>query len=148
MSGGKGNDIYFVDSTFDVVREEKDAGIDEIRANVDFVIAAEGNSTENLTLLGTDDISGSGNALNNVITGNSGDNGLSGGAGNDTLNGGDGNDTLDGGAGNDQMAGGNGHDIYIVDSAKDVVIEAANQGNGDVVRSSVSLTLGAQISKH
>ena len=45
-------------------------------------------SVENLTLLGTGNINGTGNALNNVITGNAGANVLNGGGGNDTLYGG------------------------------------------------------------
>ena len=47
-----------------------------------------------LTLLGTDDLSGTGNALANVIAGNKGANLIDGGAGADTLTGGAGNDTF------------------------------------------------------
>ncbi|QLA20092.1 beta strand repeat-containing protein [Desulfolutivibrio sulfoxidireducens] len=73
----------------------------------------------NLTLTGTANINGTGNAANNTIIGNSGKNVLSGldgndslagGAGNDTLSGGNGNDTLDGGTGNDSLNGGAGVD--------------------------------------
>ena len=51
-------------------------------------------AVENLTLLGTGDINGTGNALNNIITGNAGSNVLNGAAGNDTLTGGAGNDAF------------------------------------------------------
>ena len=44
-------------------------------------------SVENLTLLGTGNINGTGNALNNVITGNAGTNVLNGGAGADNMRG-------------------------------------------------------------
>ncbi|HUL09509.1 MAG TPA: CAP domain-containing protein, partial [Candidatus Acidoferrum sp.] len=47
-----------------------------------------------LTLLGTEDLSGTGNALANVIEGNKGANLIDGGAGADTLTGGAGNDTF------------------------------------------------------
>jgi Ca2+-binding RTX toxin-like protein len=47
-----------------------------------------------LTLLGTDDLSGTGNALANVIAGNKGANLIDGGTGADTLTGGLGNDTF------------------------------------------------------
>jgi Ca2+-binding RTX toxin-like protein len=56
---------------------------------------------ENLTLTGTGNISGEGNALNNVITGNVGDNALSGLAGDDTFIGSAGVDNIDGGADTD-----------------------------------------------
>ncbi len=48
---------------------------------------------ENLTLLGTANINGTGNNSANIITGNTGNNSLNGGGGNDTLNGLGGNDT-------------------------------------------------------
>ncbi|HTO60355.1 MAG TPA: CAP domain-containing protein, partial [Bradyrhizobium sp.] len=47
-----------------------------------------------LTLLGTENLSGTGNALANVIEGNKGSNTIDGGAGADTLTGGGGNDTF------------------------------------------------------
>lgn len=52
--------------------------------------------------------------------------------GNDTMSGAAGDDTLDGGAGNDSLVGGAGDDVYVVDSALDVVVEAANAGNDTV----------------
>lgn len=48
--------------------------------------------------------------------------------GNDSLAGLGGADTLDGGVGADTMAGGAGDDLYIVNSATDLVIEAAGEG--------------------
>jgi len=120
MSGGLGNDVYVVDSTGDVVSEAANGGTDLVRS---FVSRSLGVNQENLTLLGASSINGSGNADNNVLTGNAAAN------------------TLNGLAGNDTMAGGGGNDIYVVDSAGDIVSEAAN-GGIDLVRSFVTRTLG------
>ncbi|MCW5733123.1 MAG: hypothetical protein KIS73_03320 [Enhydrobacter sp.] len=57
--------------------------------------------------------SGTGNALNNVISGNSGDNELSGLAGDDTIAGADGNDTIEGGEGTDTLSGDAGDDVFV-----------------------------------
>ena len=88
----------------------------------------------NLTLTGVNNINGTGNAANNIITGNSGNNKLTGLAGNDTLIGGLGNDTL---------IGGLGDDTYVVDSG-DIVTESANQGT-DLVQSSINYTLTGNV---
>ena len=62
---------------------------------------------------------------NDSIAGLGGNDSIDGGAGNDSLLGGDGADSLDGGIGDDTMLGGKGSDFYHVDSAKDLVVEAA-----------------------
>ncbi|GAB4137548.1 MAG: hypothetical protein Fur0046_11680 [Cyanobacteria bacterium J069] len=149
MRGGAGNDTYIVDSIFDIVTELPGQGIDEVRSFISYTLPA---NVENLILLGTANINGTGNALNNRITGNIGNNILSGldgndiligGAGNDALNGGNGNDYMDGGTGNDNMNGGFGNDTYIVDSVGDVAAEVA--GGIDLVIASVSHTLSANM---
>ncbi len=166
MIGGTGNDTFVVDNANDVVTEATSEGTDLISSSVN--IAALAANVENLTLTGASANEGTGNALANVMVGNEatetytlvggagddtitgnnladilsgGDDNdtLSGSAGNDTLNGGAGNDSLDGGTGNDTLVGGAGNDTYIVDSATDVVTEAANEGT-DIVRSTVNIT--------
>jgi Ca2+-binding RTX toxin-like protein len=141
LTGGAGNDIYVVDATTDVIIESAAGGTDTVQSSVTLTLAAE---VENLTLLGTAVINGTGNALANTVTGNSAANSLSGRAGNDTLVGGDGNDTLDGGAGTDSLTGGAGNDTYVVDATTDVIVEAA-AGGTDTVQSNVTLTLGTEV---
>ena len=90
MQGRAGNDTYIVDSIGDQVIEGVGEGTDTVQTAVSFTL---GDNVENLSMLGTANINGIGNALANVITGNSGNNILDGAAGADTLNGGLGNDT-------------------------------------------------------
>ena len=133
MIGGSGNDIYVVDDGNDVVTELAGEGIDTVRASLDGYIL--GTALENLTLTGTQNLSGTGNELDNVLVGNTGNNILVGRAGNDTLNGGIGADTL---------VGGMGDDTYIVDNVGDIVVEDSGEGI-DKVKASVSYTLGVNV---
>ncbi|MBQ5964149.1 VCBS domain-containing protein [Massilia sp. ZL223] len=141
MAGGSGDDTYIVDNTGDTVLEQAGEGADEVKASVDYSLAA---NVENLTLTGVRSTSGTGNELDNKIVGNGGSNDLFGGAGNDTLVDNLGNDRLDGGSGADTMQGGAGSDTYVVDDAGDRVVEALNGGT-DTVESSVDHTLAANV---
>lgn len=58
---------------------------------------------------------------------------IEGFGGNDKISGTIGNDYIDGGVGADVMSGGMGDDTYIVDSSKDKVVEASNQGNDTII---------------
>ncbi|MFN4140372.1 CAP domain-containing protein [Aestuariivirga sp.] len=69
-----------------------------ILANVSATLT---QSSVNLSLIGIENINGTGNGLGNTITGNAGNNALFGAAGNDTLRGGAGLDVFDGGEGDD-----------------------------------------------
>jgi Ca2+-binding RTX toxin-like protein len=120
LVGGLGNDIYVVDNAGDVVTENANEGIDTVQASVTYTLAA---NVENLTLTGNGNISGTGNALGNVLTGNSGANALTGLDGNDTLAGGAGSDTLDGGAGTDTAS-------YVASSSGVTVSLAAGTASG------------------
>jgi len=139
MSGGAGNDVYIVDSIGDTVTEAANAGIDEIRTTLgSFTLGA---NVERLTAIGTGAFTGTGNALDNVLTAGDGPAHLYGLAGNDTLNGGNGDDYLDGGSGIDRMIGGAGNDTYIVDNARDQVIENAAGGTDEVRTALATYTL-------
>ena len=100
LNGGVGNDTYALANGTDAVTDT--AGIDTITSTITRSLASFA-TIENLTLLGTVAINGTGNALDNIITGNSGNNVLDGGAGNDTMTGGAGNDTYKVSAGNDTI---------------------------------------------
>jgi Ca2+-binding RTX toxin-like protein len=93
MEGGHGNDIYVIDSADDVVTELVNEGVDLINSSISFDLSTVSN-IENLTLIGTFGISGSGNAEKNIIIGNGSANTLTGGDGIDTLIGGGGGDTF------------------------------------------------------
>ena len=132
MMGGTGDDVYTIDSALDIVIESLDEGTGTIRSPVSYTLSA---NVENLHLIGTGVIGGTGNALDNDLTGNSASN---------TLTGLLGNDKLDGKEGNDVLIGGSCDDIYVVDNAGDSVIELSAEGI-DKVRSSISFLLGANI---
>ncbi len=79
-----------------------------------------------------------------IFNGTAGNDTLVGAATDDVLNGLAGNDSLDGGLGADVLQGGAGDDTYVVDNAGDAINEAAGDGT-DLVQSSISFTLGAEV---
>ncbi|MFN0192959.1 MAG: calcium-binding protein [Aestuariivirga sp.] len=124
MRGGTGNDSYYVDIE-DFVSERSGEGFDTFYSKVDITLAS---NIERLLLLGSA-ISGTGNALSNIIYGTSDAN------------------VLNGVAGADRLLGGGGDDNYIVDSTGDRVFEtlAGAAGGTDQVNSLVNHTLSANV---
>ncbi len=123
MSGGTGNDLYIVDSEFDVVRGEigyaQGGGIDTIRA---FVSYTQPDNIELLRLgniTDTDNINGTGNDAPGTLVGNAGGNILTGRGGDDQINGNDGADTLIGNTGRDTLVGGEGADTFVLTTIAD-----------------------------
>ncbi len=131
LVGGTGDDIYYVDSTADVVVEKAKEGSDLVNSTISYTL---GSNVEKLTLLGTANLNGTGNALDNLIVGN---------AGNNILTGNDGNDTLNGGAGNDTLLGGHGYDVYQFDNnwGKDVITGEVDGAALDFSKVTSNLTI-------
>jgi Ca2+-binding RTX toxin-like protein len=111
LTGGLGNDTYYVDNPSDVVVEAASEGTDLVFSSITYSLTA---GVEKLTLTGTAAINGTGNILNNVITGNASNNTLTASAGSDSLDGGAGADILVGGAGNDTYRLGRGYGADLI----------------------------------
>ncbi len=123
MAGGTGNDTYYVDSALDVATEVAASGTDAVVSSVTWRLGA---NLELLTLIGSGNIDGTGNELDNTLWGTSGAN------------------VLDGGAGADAMMGGAGNDTYKIDSISDVVVEGVDAGI-DTIVATVSYSLGSNV---
>jgi Ca2+-binding RTX toxin-like protein len=174
MAGGAGDDFYYVDVATDVINEAASAGNDTVEASVTYSLSATSAvGVDDLKLTGSAAINGTGNAIANTIIGNSannilnggdgndildggvgnvsgvlqgGNDSLIGGLGNDSLTGGLGNDTLNGGDGIDTLTGGAGNDTYVIDGSDNLVFgEAADGGTADLVQSSATYSLGANL---
>jgi Ca2+-binding RTX toxin-like protein len=122
LYGEGGDDIYVVDVAGDQTLEDLAGGTDTVRAYLNWTIGA---NIENLELMGSAH-NGTGNGLDNQITGTSG------------------NDNLDGGLGADRLIGGAGNDTYFVDQTGDIAVEAG-PGGYDTVIASVDYTLGDNV---
>jgi Ca2+-binding RTX toxin-like protein len=124
MVGGLGDDTYIVDVATDIVTEAASAGIDTVQSGAaNYTLAT---NVENLVLMGTGNINGTGNTLANTLTGNAGDN------------------ILNGGTGADNMLGGLGNDTYLVDNIADVVTEGVDAGV-DTIESRVTYSLSSNL---
>ncbi|PWJ22144.1 calcium-binding protein [Jannaschia seohaensis] len=91
LRGAAGDDRYLLDDPGDRAIEAPGEGEDRVYASVDFRVTAE---IERVTLLGTDDLRATGNAIAQRLDGNRGDNVLFGRGGSDTMYGGAGDDVF------------------------------------------------------
>lgn len=89
MAGGDGNDIYYVQTSTDIVDEAAGSGLDRVQSSITLSLAGSQikGDVENLTLIGPSAISATGNNLDNVIIGNNAANAIAGGRGDDKLTG-------------------------------------------------------------
>lgn len=133
LKGGRGNDIYHVDSVGVQIEEKQNGGIDTVVASVDFALHP---NVENLTLVGEGNLSGTGNELDNVIVGNAGDNTLDGGAGADVIDGGDGYDAA-------QFSGESSEYVWVWSEDELLVTDAS--GDTDILRGIEELVFDDQI---
>ncbi|MGE3154314.1 MAG: calcium-binding protein [Nitrospiraceae bacterium] len=161
LVGGAGDDTYVIYNSGEIIAEQTDGGIDTVRSSVSYELP---DHVENLQLttwgLPPGDgpaMTGTGNALDNLLIGSRNADVLSGGAGDDTLAGGSLRPSLsinealaesmsDDGV-NDLLIGGTGNDTYAVmglasdTGLPDTIVEAAGEGI-DTVASAVSYVLG------
>ena len=126
LSGGLGDDVYYVRNANTIVTEAVNAGTDTVNASVDYTLTA---NVENLVLQGDAKV-GVGNNLSNVIDGSTINGGiLHGGANSTGLAG----DTLIGGAGNDQIYSYNANDSITFGGGNDVLyVSYAVDGGADM----------------
>ncbi|MFL6857528.1 MAG: calcium-binding protein [Allosphingosinicella sp.] len=151
LVGRAGSDVYWVDDAGDQVIENAGEGNDEVKVRAGTLTAFTlPDNVELLTFIGSGNFTGTGNALNNTITGSNGSDWLYGldgsdyligNSGVDHLYGGNGADTIDGGGGADFLYGGDGNDVYIIGNVGDQIFEAAGEGIDIVYVSIASFAL-------
>jgi Ca2+-binding RTX toxin-like protein len=90
MTGGAGDDYYVLNHSGTEAIDSVQGGYDRVDS---YINVALNQNIEELRLLGSANLQGSGNTLNNKIFGNTGNNLLRGGKGLDLINGGAGGDT-------------------------------------------------------
>jgi Ca2+-binding RTX toxin-like protein len=109
LQGLQGDDTYYVnDSHVSVEEPALKGGIDTVISTVSYGLTV---NVENLTLVGSGNLSGTGSALDNIITSNSGV---------------------------DTLMGATGQDTYIINNSSDIIIDS---DSGSVVQSNVSYDL-------
>jgi Ca2+-binding RTX toxin-like protein len=123
MEGGSGFDTYVVENAGDLVIEQVNEGLDTVESSINYTLPEH---VENLTLIGSANLNGTGNELGNTIIGNSGRNHLSGQDGRDRLFGREGDDSILGGAGDDNLFGEDGNDFLQGEAGSDFL----DGGNG------------------
>jgi Ca2+-binding RTX toxin-like protein len=136
LYGGNGDTLFVVDHAGISFSDQGGTDTVQTSLNVFNLSPTFGSSIENLEYSGTGNFQGTGNSINNTITGGVGNDTLSGGSGADSLIGGNGDDRLVAGdpmfATSDDLAvdtlvGGEGSDTYVV-STRDIIQEKGTTG--------------------
>ncbi len=131
-TGNGAGDVFIVSKASDIVKDTVLGDGDLVKAGISYVLPEH---VENLTLTGTQNLNGTGNAQDNILVGNSGSN---------VLIGLDGDDVLKGLGGSDTLIGGSGDDTYYVESSGDRVVELAGGGT-DTVHSAIAYSLTSNV---
>ena len=150
LTGTADDDTYVIHHTGVTISDS--AGIDTVETSLSqytlpgqmFPAPMFPSAIENLTFIGAGDFTGTGNGLDNIITGGSGNDTLEGGMGADRLIGAEGDDRLianstalpPGDDGSDTLEGGVGNDTYVV-SGNDQIVESPGAGIDTVELTSV-----------
>ncbi|MDI9238641.1 calcium-binding protein [Lysobacter sp. LF1] len=158
LEGGAGNDVYVTDDAADVVVEAAGAGTDQVQTTATYALSA---NIENLFLMGSDAIGGTGNALDNYLAGNDAANVIAGLGGSDTIVAGGGNDTLVGGAGDDKYVvnansgtdavdntGGGFDGVFFTDGITRERLSFARDGNDLLISVDNAATPAVRVTNH
>ena len=132
MIGGAGNDLFMVNNTADSVQSA--GGNDTISSLATFTLPTNVNT---LVMTGGNNIKGTGNSANDLLT-------AVGTSGKVTLVAGSGTDTLVSGNSVDSLVGGAGNDLFIINNAADVVTVTATSVS-DTIQSAFNDTLVSNV---
>jgi Ca2+-binding RTX toxin-like protein len=116
LEGGTGDDFYFIDDALDTIVEGTgiNDGFDLVTSTISYTL---GTGVERLVLQNSAGLTGTGNALYNLLIGDSG---------NDTLSGLGADDKLYGRGGADTLSGGTGADTFKYEGASDSTASATD----------------------
>ncbi len=117
LIGGGGSDVFVVNNPADVIVNASSA--DTIESSVNYSLPS---GATHLLLIGSANVTGTGNS------------------GHDVLIGGKGLDTLVAGSGASTLVGGGGNEVFVINNSSDYVIENAPSVS-DTIQSSASYTL-------
>jgi len=123
LTGGSGNDVFVINNAGDVVKDSSATANNVIQSSVSYVLPTDVNT---LILVGSANLSATGNS------------------GSDTLIANGGNDTLIAGAGPTTLIGGGGNDLFVVNSAADQVQDTL-AGGSSTLQASTNETLAANV---